>query len=54
MAARSPMRVADFADLTALADAIASFEHTAVEPEDVALRTPLWASTVTPGRRGDP
>jgi ABC-type sugar transport system ATPase subunit len=32
-----PMRVADFPDLTALADAIASFEHTAVEAEDLAL-----------------
>jgi hypothetical protein len=31
------MRVSDFPDLTALADAIASFEHTAVEAEDLAL-----------------
>jgi ABC-type sugar transport system ATPase subunit len=32
-----PMQVSDFQDLTALADAIASFEHTAVEAEDLAL-----------------
>jgi ABC-type sugar transport system ATPase subunit len=30
-----PMLVGDFADLTALADAIATFEHTSVGPEDL-------------------
>ncbi|CAN5563720.1 sugar ABC transporter ATP-binding protein [soil metagenome] len=33
--ASEPMTVSDFADLTALADAIATFEHTSVGPEDL-------------------
>jgi ABC-type sugar transport system ATPase subunit len=33
--AGAPMRIADFTDLTSLADAIAASEHTTVEPDDL-------------------